>query len=105
MLFGNSLTLQFFCYQLAINCKTTDFPHRRIPAITLTNGRFIKGRICFIYSSLSIMTTFLCDYTCKYNAFIFIVYGYNHKNYDFNKLIWHIGHSDIKTNDFVLRYD
>ncbi len=101
MLFGNSLTLQFFCYQLQNDRLSTP----AYTAITLTNGRFIKGRICFIYSSLSIMTTFLCDYTCKYNAFIFIVYGYNHKNYDFNKLIWHIGHSDIKTNDFVLRYD
>ena len=30
------------------------------------------------------MATFIYDYTCKYNAFVFIIYGYNHKNLNSN---------------------
>ena len=43
-----------------------------------------KGSDLFHMSSLSIMTTFICEYTSKYSVFVLSVYGYNHKNYGSN---------------------
>lgn len=30
------------------------------------------------------MVIHIYDYTCKYSTFIFIIYGYSHKNYNSN---------------------
>ena len=32
------------------------------------------------------MVIHIYDYTCKYSGFIFIIYGYNHKNYNFSTI-------------------